>query len=124
MHIPELDEKKCKYRSYGICHNIQQQGYELESLSGLQYYNINTSRFFFDFLQYYQTICPNEMQDELLNIYNNVVVDKMATPTIFNRILIDPNHFSGLSTYIMGTSPGVNEAYYGELAWAKAVMQQ
>lgn len=103
------------------CRSIQQQALPLESLKGLQYYNINSSHFFYDFLQYYQAICPDEMQAELLNIYNKVVIDKMATATIFNRILIDPNKFSGLSTYIKGTSPGVNEQYYTELAWNKAV---
>lgn len=105
-----------------VCHRIQQQGIELKSTSGIQSYNINSSRFFFDFLQYYQAICPEEMQAELLNIYNKVVIDKMATPTIFNRILIDQEHFSGLSTYIKGTSPGVNENYYWNLAWAKDVV--
>ena len=106
-----------------VCHRIQQQGIELKTTNGIQYYNINSSRFFFDFLQYYQAICPEEMQLELLNIYNKVVLDKMATPMIFNRILIDQAHFSGLSTYIKGTSPGVNEQYYSELAWAKDVCQ-
>ena len=70
----------------------------------------------------FANICPEEMQAELLNIYNKVVIDKMATPTIFNRILIDQEHFSGLSTYIKGTSPGVNENYYWNLAWAKDVV--
>jgi len=104
-----------------ICRQIQAEGNELESLSGLQYYNINSSRFFYDFLQYYQAISPDEMQNELLDAYNKVVIYKVATPTIFNRILIDPNHFSGLSTYIKGTSPGVNEQYYSNLAWASAI---
>lgn len=104
-----------------VCHRIQQQGIELKTTTGLQCYNINSSHFFYDFLQYYQSICPDEMQAELLNIYNKVVIDKMSTPTIFNRILIDQNHFSGLSTYIKGTSPGVNETYYYNLAWATAI---
>ena len=104
-----------------VCHRIQQQGIELKTTTGLQCYNINSSHFFYDFLQYYQAICPEEMQTELLNIYNNVVIDKMSTPTIFNRILIDQEHFSGLSTYIKGTSPGVNETYYYNLAWATAI---
>ena len=69
----------------------------------------------------FANICPEEMQYELLNIYNKVVIDKMSTPTIFNRILIDQEHFSGLSTYIKGTSPGVNETYYYNLAWATAI---
>lgn len=104
-----------------VCHRIQQQGIELKTTTGLQCYNINSSHFFYDFLQYYQAICPEEMQAELLNIYNKVVIDKMSTPTIFNRILIDQNHFSGLSTYIKGTSPGMNETYYYNLAWATAI---
>ena len=104
-----------------VCHRIQQQGIELESTAGLQCYNLNSSHFFFDFLQYYQAICPDEMQGELLTIYNKVVIDKMSTTTIFNRILIDTNKFSGLSTYIKGASPGVNEQYYSELEWNKVV---
>ncbi len=63
------------------------------------------------------------MQAELLDIYNKVLIDKMATPAIFNRFLIDPAHFSGLSTYIRGTSPGVNEQYYENLAWAQALWE-
>lgn len=106
-----------------VCHRIQQQGIDLKSTTGIQCYNLNSSRFFFDFLQYYQAICPEELQSELINIYNKVVIDKMATPTIFNRILIDQAHFSGLSTYIKGTSPGVNEQYYSQLAWEKAVFR-
>lgn len=105
-----------------VCHDIQAQAVKLESLSGLQYYNINSSRFFFDFLQYYQALCPDSMQEQLITIYNKVVIDKMSTPTIFNRILIDPAHFSGLSTYIMGTSPGINENYYTQLAWYNDVI--
>lgn len=105
-----------------VCHNIQAQAVELKSLSGIQYYNISSSRFFFDFLQYYQALCPDSMQEQLITIYKNVVIDKMATPTIFNRILIDPAHFSGLSTYIMGTSPGINENYYTQLAWYNDVI--
>lgn len=105
-----------------VCHDIQAQAIELKSLSGIQYYNINSSRFFFDFLQYYQALCPDSMQEQLITIYKNVVIDKMATPTIFNRILIDPAHFSGLSTYIIGTSPGINENYYTQLAWYNDVI--
>lgn len=106
-----------------VCRRIQSRAKPLESLSGLQCYNLNSSHFFFDFLQYYKTIAPDDLQGELTTIYNNVVIEKMATPTIFNRFLIDPAHFSGLSTYIKGTSPGVNENYYSELAWNKAVFE-
>ncbi len=104
-----------------VCNRIQANAVPLATTSGMQYYNINSSRFLYDFLQYYQTICPDSLRDELEDVYNKVVLYKVATPTIFNRVLIDPNHFSGLSTYIMGTSPGVNEDYYQELAWTKAV---
>ena len=106
-----------------LCRTIQQQGTPLESTQSLQCYNLNSYRFFFDFLQYYQYICPDNMQAELLDIYNKVLIDKMATPAIFNRFLIDPAHFSGLSTYIRGTSPGVNEQYYENLAWAQALWE-
>lgn len=104
------------------CRAIQHSAVTLESLSGMQYYNINSSHFFYDFLQYYRAICPPHMQDQLTTIYNKVVIDKMATATVFNRILIDPSKFSGLSTYIMGTSPGINEQYYHQLAWYKDVI--
>ncbi len=104
-----------------VCRRIQADARPLASTSGLQCYNINGSRFFFDFLQYYQTICPAELQDELTNIYNKAVVYKVATPAIFNRVLIDPAKYSGLSTYVPGTSPGVNDNYYAQLAWHQAV---
>ena len=104
-----------------LCHRIQADAVPMPTLSGMQYYNINGSRFFYDFMQYYRTICPQPLQSELETLYNNVVLYKAATPTIFNRVVIDPEHFSGLSTYIPSTSPGINDEYYNELAWAKAV---
>ena len=104
-----------------VCRRIQAAALPLATTSGLQCYNINGSRFFFDLMQYYRAICPNELRGELEDIYNKVVLYKAATPTIFGRVLIDPAHFSGLSTYIPGTSPGVNETYYHELAWYRSV---
>ncbi len=104
-----------------VCRRIQAAALPLATTSGLQCYNINGSRFFFDLMQYYRAICPDELRGELEDIYNKVVLYKAATPTIFGRVLIDPAHFSGLSTYIPGTSPGVNETYYHELAWYRSV---
>ena len=104
-----------------VCRRIQAAALPLATTSGLQCYNINGSRFFFDLMQYYRAICPAELRGELEDIYNKVVLYKAATPTIFGRVLIDPAHFSGLSTYVPGTSPGVNETYYHELAWYHAV---
>ena len=104
-----------------VCRRIQANAIPLATVSGMQYYNINGSRFFYDFLQYYRAICPENLRGELDEAYSQAVTYKVATPTIFNRIIIDPDHFSGLSTYIPGTSPGVNESYYTNLAWARAI---
>ena len=35
--------------------------------------------------------------------------------------MIDQENFSGLSTYVLGTSPGVNDNYYRTLDWFHAV---
>ena len=104
-----------------VCRRIQANAIPLATVSGMQYYNINGSRFFYDFMQYYRAICPENLRGELDDTYSQTVTYKVATPTIFNRIIIDPDHFSGLSTYIPGTSPGVNESYYSNLAWARAI---
>ena len=104
-----------------VCRRIQANAIPLATVSGMQYYNINGSRFFYDFMQYYRAICPENLRGELDDTYSQTVTYKVATPTIFNRIIIDPDHFSGLSTYIPGTSPGVNESYYTNLAWARAI---
>ena len=104
-----------------ICRRIHANDVPEPSLSGVQYYNINGYHFFYDFLQY-NLLCADATQAaELQAIYDQAVIYRVATPTVFSRILIDPEHFSGLSTYVLGTSPGVNEEYYHTLDWYSAV---
>lgn len=76
---------------------------------------------FFDFGQYTTMIAPTEKATEFKSKLESAVIYKAATPSIFGEFIIDPNKFSGLSTYILGTSNATNEAYYKTLDWYLAV---
>lgn len=104
-----------------LCRRIHADDTERPSLAGMQCYNLNGYHFLYDFVQYTQACATAEQASELQALYNKVVLYKVATRTVFNRILIDTDRFSGLSTYVPGTSPGVNEDYYVTLDWAKAI---
>lgn len=91
----------------------------------LQTYNIGSERFFVDFIQYYTAMSSTEQQRvRLEEAYGKTVTSKYATPYIFSRLKIVPEHYSGLSAYRVGSSPGVNENYFHSLAWAKAIGTQ
>ena len=81
----------------------------------LQCYNRNTRSVFFDFLQYTQLLATSEQSSALYNLTNQAIIYKAATKR-FDTITIDPDNYSGLSTYILGTSP-INEQYYTTLEW-------
>ncbi|MBR1804414.1 MAG: hypothetical protein IJ775_05880 [Muribaculaceae bacterium] len=104
-----------------LCRRIHADDAAQPSLSGMQCYNLNAYHFLYDFVQYTQACATTEQAEELSDIYNKVVLYKAATRTVFDRILISTERFSGLSTYVPGTSPGVNEDYYRTLDWAKAI---
>ena len=105
----------------GLCREIHQNATEEPSLSTIQCYNINGYHFFYDFLQYTLALADSAQAAQLQELYGQMLLYSAATPTVFGRILIDQSRFSGLSTYVLGTSPGVNEQYYLTLDWYQAV---
>lgn len=103
-----------------VCAHILQTSTPVP-LDGLQCYNLNSYRFLFDFMQYYLSLADAASAQRLQRLYDQTVLYRAATPTIFNRLIINLDHFSGLSTYVLNTSPGVNDDYYRTLDWFKAV---
>ncbi|MBQ9556306.1 MAG: hypothetical protein IJV05_08785 [Muribaculaceae bacterium] len=103
-----------------VCSHILQTSTPVP-LDGMQCYNLNGYRFFFDFMQYYMSLADAADAERLQRLYDQTVLYRVATPMIFNRLLIDMDHFSGLSTYVLNTSPGINDEYYRTLDWYKAV---
>ena len=103
-----------------VCAHILQTSTPVP-LDGLQCYNLNSYRFLFDFMQYYLSLADAASAQRLQRLYDQTVLYRAATPTIFNRLIINFDHFSGLSTYVLNTSPGVNDDYYRTLDWFKAV---
>jgi hypothetical protein len=100
----------------------------------LQVYKESSPYLFYDFKQYYNTFEPKADEDgakldalkaELNDMLNKTILYKAATPSIFNRLNIDSEKYSGLSTYVLGsTSPdGVNENYYKTLSWYQDVFK-
>lgn len=100
-----------------VCRRVHEAALPLASTRGLQCYNTGGYRFFFDFMQYEQAIAPPSLQAALSQAYTAAVLYKAATPRIFDSLNIDPLHYSGLSEYIPGASPGVNDTYYKTLQW-------
>lgn len=88
--------------------------------STLQCYNSSSNRFFFDFLQTYKQIASESDYNQLLKAYNQAVIYKAATPK-FIGMAINPDNFSGLSTYVMGSSTTRNEQSYKQLMWYKSI---
>ena len=98
-----------------VCHKIHQKTNVTATTDGLQYYNRNSKPIFFDFLQYTKSLATQQEAEDLYNTTCNAVIYKAAT-TKFSSLTIDPDNYSGLSTYILGTSP-TNEYYYTTLDW-------
>ena len=90
-------------------------------MSTLQCYNLNGYHFFFDFMQYYLEMADASLAARMQDIYDKAVLYHVSTPMIFSRIMIDLENFSGLSTYVLGASPGINDNYYRTLDWYHAV---
>lgn len=106
-----------------VCKNIISSAKELTSLDGMQYYNMpSETHIFFDFGQYADSISTDtSLNAEFHNALNEAVAYKACTQYIVNKLYIDSNKFSGLSTYILGTGSETNEEYYKTLDWYKAV---
>ncbi len=104
-----------------VCRLIQMSSPVQPSLSTLQCYNLNGYHFLYDFMQYYLEMADMSLGARMQDIYEKTVLYRIATPMIFNKIMIDQENFSGLSTYVLGTSPGVNDNYYRTLDWFHAV---
>ena len=106
----------------GVCRRIHATSDATPSLGSLQCYNLGSSRFLYDFDQYTSACTSStQLKDEFHAALGRVVLDRMATPAIFNRFLIFESAFSGLSTYAIGSSLGVNEDYYLTLQWYRDV---
>lgn len=108
-----------------LCKQIHANVTEVTDISTIQKYKRTAPYLFYDFVQYTKMLADDEQKIALDNIMEKVVLYKAATQYIFNTLRIDSNNYSGLSTYIMGTtsSDGVNETYYKTLSWYKDVIQ-
>lgn len=89
--------------------------------SGIQQYVLPSDGkcLFFDFLQYMKAMATDEQASELNAAYNKAVIYKAATTSIMQRLTINLDNFSGLSSYIMGIGNETNENYYTTLDWYK-----
>lgn len=106
----------------GLCRQIHANpgGGTTVPIDELQSYNRNSKSVFFDFLQYTSLLAVGQQADDLYKLTNDAVIYKAATPT-FLSLAIDPDHYSGLSTYILGTASRINEQYYTTLDWYKDI---
>lgn len=107
-----------------LCHQIHSTTSVTEvNTSELQCYNRASRSTYFDFFQYTSLLASPQQATELYDIANQLVPYKAATAK-FLTINIDPDHYSGLSTYIMGTASDFNEQYYTTLDWYKRIYEQ
>ncbi|MGM9802621.1 MAG: clostripain-related cysteine peptidase [Muribaculaceae bacterium] len=103
-----------------ICKQIDPKNKDIDRQT-LQYYNSSKNRFLFDFMQTYKQIATSEQYERLQQAYNQAIKYKAATPS-FIGLTIDPANYSGLSTYILGSSSDPNnEAAYRNLSWYKYI---
>lgn len=108
-----------------LCREIHKNGNTLTDFSGIQVYKRTEPYLFFDFVQYTKKIANEEQQNRLDSLMDEVVPYKGATPYIFNNLKINADNYSGLSSYIVGSTAtgGVNEIYYRTLSWYKNVIE-
>ena len=66
-----------------------------------------------------KAMTTDEQASELNAAYNKAVIYKAATTSIMQRLTINLDNFSGLSSYIMGIGNETNENYYTTLDWYK-----
>ncbi len=108
-----------------LCKSIHANGLSVTDISTIQYYKRTSPYLFYDFVQYTEMLATDEQKINLHELMNEVVPYKASTPYIFNNLIINEENYSGLSTYILGTtqSTGVNEIYYKTLSWYKDVIE-
>lgn len=100
-----------------ICRRIHDNEKSVD-ISSIQPYTYDIPQnIYFDFKQYTSQISSPELIPEFENIIKEVVLYKAATPYIFGTLAIDPQKFSGVSTYILGRGNTLNENYYKTLDW-------
>ena len=108
-----------------LCKKIHANGTSVTDVSSIQIYKRNIPYLFYDFVQYTEMLATEEQKIALRNLMDKVVIYKATTPYIFSTLAIKEENYSGLSTYILGTtqSSGVNERYYKTLSWYKDVIE-
>lgn len=108
-----------------VCKEIMQKFPEPQNASGIQEYIIPSQNncIFFDFLQYFtrQAAEDSNLVAKLQDATNRAIPVKYSTRSIFGNLTIDPEHYSGASSYILGTGNSTNENYYKTLDWYNAV---
>ena len=107
-----------------VCNEIHRNEIGNIPTSNIQRYKNISPYLFYDFVQYTSLLATDEQKKRLDDLMRDVVLYKNATPYIFNQLSINETNYSGLSTYIMGTtqSSGVNEIYYKTLDWYNDVI--
>lgn len=104
-----------------ICRRIHQNEQPVD-ISSIQRYTYGVPQdIYFDFRQYTTQVSTAELSAEFENTLKEVILYKAATPYIFGILAIDPQKFSGVSTYILGTGNRINESYYKTLDWYKDI---
>lgn len=106
------------------CHAINALGTTTDP-DDIQHYVLPADGYniYFDLRQYYAQLSASEpgLAAAFDAVLDKSVLYKATTGSIFDRLTIDPEHFSGLSTYILGTASTANEEYYYTLDWYKSV---
>lgn len=103
---------------------IAKQGGASFSSDTIQAFEHSNPHLYFDFGQYANAISTVASQLDAFNdCLNRAVVHKVTTPTVFTQssftdTLVTVTHFSGLSTYIPGTSVTTDNSYR-ETQWYK-----
>lgn len=72
---------------------------------------------FFDLGQYYNTTTDKNSIYDFNKELSKCVIYKASTDFIFNKLKIEKENYSGLSTYILNTSNNANDQYYRTLDW-------
>ena len=123
--ISLVDCSKLDYLAQ-LCKEIHNNGTIITDFSSIQTYKRTEPFLFYDFAQYTKLLATEQQKTAFDILMAETVLYKAATPKIFNKLIINPAYYSGLSTYIIGTtSPtGENETYYKTLAWYKDVISK
>ncbi|MBQ8773662.1 MAG: hypothetical protein IJZ17_04200, partial [Muribaculaceae bacterium] len=81
------------------------------------------SPYFFDFGHYITSLTNDEILiDRFNNCINDFVIHKVYTPSIYFYNLLNIEHFSGLSTYIINESDDIRNKGYMYTSWWLDVM--